>query len=247
MGAAVTTRIGTWNLECGGRTAAIRERQRARVRDIVADVMVYTEPGPELSVAAVGRLTSPADRPLSNGAGAWVSISGDGVAPVGAALPYRRMAAVGRTRTPDGAVVVYGSVLPWLGIVRQAPDLVELGETYAEAFARVLVEQVADVRGLIKEFPNATVVWAGDFNQSLVGANYGGSTAGRTALRAAFAGLGFTAWNAGSPHAKAGMSAIDLVCGPVGAVGRGVERIAPDGLSDHAGYIVTIDDRVDAA
>ena len=139
-----------------------------------------------------------------------------------------------------GSVVVYGSVLPWLGIARHAPDLVQPGETYAAAFARVLDEQVADVRGLVEQFPEELVVWAGDFNKSLEGPNFGGSGAGRAALQAALDGLEFRAWNAGSPHASAGMCAIDLVCGPAGVRVEDVDVIEAGGVTDHAGYVVSL-------
>ena len=204
--------------------------------------MVYTEPGPEMSVAAAGRVVSPPSRLLKNGAGAWVAICGSRVEPVGTVLPCWRMAVAGRTTTPDGAVIVYGSVLPWRGIVRQAPDLVEPGESYADAFVRLLAQQVADVQALMAEYSDHTVVWAGDFNQGREGPNYGGSAAGRVALAAALGNIGPAAWNTGSAHAKSGMCAIALICGPAGVVVSGVERIEPRALSDRAGCVVSFGD-----
>jgi hypothetical protein len=58
------------------------------------------------------------------------------------------------------------------------------------------------------------IVWAGDFNQSMLGPNLTGSTSGRQQVAAAFKALNLVAWNANEPHSKPGMGAIDLICGP---------------------------------
>ena len=81
-------RIGTWNLECGGRTAAALAGQIERRRRIVADAMVYTEPGLDLSASGAGCVSSPAKRPIRGGRAAWVSICGPSVEPVGTPLPF---------------------------------------------------------------------------------------------------------------------------------------------------------------
>ena len=76
------------------------------------------------------------------------------------------------------------------------------------------------------------VIWAGDFNQTLVGPLWGGSALRREKLQAALAELGLEAWNRCAPHALAEMFTIDLICGSAG--------IAVHVLSDHAGYVVDL-------
>lgn len=233
-------RIGTWNLECGGRTLGAGARQDDRLRELVVDVMVLTEPGPDRSVTTSGRVSSAPIRTLRRGAGAWVTIEGASAAVVGAPAPPTRMAAIAEVTIAGEHVVVYGSVLPWRGIRAHAPELVLPGESAMAAFGRVLAEQVADVRALVERYPGALVVWAGDFNQSLIGPNFSGSSEGRRLLGEALDSLGFVAWNAEAAHAAEGLCAIDLVCGPRGRRVAAVERIAPGRESDHAGYVVDV-------
>lgn len=88
------------------------------------------------------------------------------------------------------------------------------------------------------------VIWAGDFNQTLEGPAWGGSLARRALLVDALAHLGLVAYNAGEAHAREGMNAVDLICGPPNRSAEHVARIPRhDGqrwLSDHAGYVVDL-------
>jgi hypothetical protein len=159
--------------------------------------------------------------------------------------PFERMAAAASGLVGDRELIVYGSVLPWRSAPRHAPELAKAGESSSAMFARFLAEQVADIRSLIEAHPSATVLWAGDFNQSLLGPNHGGTTVGRQLLQASLDGLGFDAWNRAEAHAASGMCAIDLICGPSSCSVSHVGRIDPhlDGqrLSDHAGYFVDLE------
>jgi len=141
-----------------------------------------------------------------------------------------------------GASSSTGGVLPWISIRSHAPELVLEGEAFIDAFDRVLRAQKDDLLRLRAE--GASVVWAGDFNQSLRGPNWGGSTAGRDALCARLAELGMVAWNAEASHAREGMCAIDLMCGPADLVLLAQGRIDPVRggvrMSDHAGYWVDL-------
>ncbi len=233
-------RIATWNLERGGRTRAAREAQEATLRELEADVAVLTEPPPTF-VAGPGVVTSPALRPGPNGPEAWVAIVGATVEPAPLDAPYERLGVAARV-TPGGSLVVYGGVLPWLSIRSHAPELVMEGETFPDAFARVLAAQRNDLLAL--RSLGASVVWAGDFNQSLRGPNWGGSTAGRDGLRSSLAELGMVAWNADASHAREGMCAIDLICGPADLMVLAQGRIDPVRedvrMSDHAGYWVDL-------
>lgn len=107
-----------------------------------------------------------------------------------------------------------------------------------------LEQQVARIRELAPKESGKVVIWAGDFNQSLVGPLWGGSALRREKLQAALIELGLEAWNRCAPHALAEMFAIDLICGPGGIAVDRSETIANtlDGrvLSDHACYVVDL-------
>jgi len=236
-------RIATWNLARGGRTAVARRAQLEIVRHLDVDVMVVTEPPNEL-LEGPGVVSSPQERPGRSGPESWVVLLGDGLEPVGEQLPYERMATAARFRADGIDVIAYGSVLPWRAAPHQAPDLAQPGESASTMFERVLAAQEADIRALQERHPQAVVIWAGDFNQSLAGPNLTGSRRGRVALLAALGRLGMQAWNAESPHARSGLSTIDLVCGPATVPVKSIELLEPSlggqSLSDHAGYIVEV-------
>jgi hypothetical protein len=73
---------------------------------------------------------------------------------------------------------------------------------------------------------------------------FGSSRAGRDALVATLGELGMVAWNETGAHAKPGLSAVDLICGPCDVVPTASGRIDPEPrgvrLSDHAGYWVEV-------
>jgi hypothetical protein len=236
-------KIGTWNLDHGGRSRAAREAQSDALDSVVADLWIFTEPPADLARAQGRTVSSPSERPGAHGAEPWVTLCGPGLEPVGVPAPYERLAVAARTEALGEPIVLYGSVLPWRTVRRHVPDLMRDDETAGEMFERVLADQVAEIERLRASFPGELVIWAGDFNQSLVGPNWTGSTAGRALLVDALRGLGLTAWNAESPHAKTGMRAIDLVCGDARQI-HGVEVIdcARDGrdISDHNGYIIEV-------
>ncbi len=100
-----------------------------------------------------------------------------------------------------------------------------------------------DVRELAQRF-GEIVVWAGDFNQTVVRTSRGGSDARRMLLLEALTSLGYGAWNGAAAHASAGMCAVDLLCGPRdhAIVDRGRTDPVRGGvaMSDHAGYWVDI-------
>lgn len=234
-------RVATWNLERGGQSRAARVAQKETLRDLGADVVVLTEP-PASYASGPGVVMSPAARPGTRGAEYWVAIVGSEVQAVALQIPYERLAVAARVRIAGGSVIVYGAVLPWRSIRSQAPDLVRDGESYSDAFDRVLKEQKADLLKL--QAAGELVVWAADFNQSLTGPNWGGSTRAREALVRCLDDLGFAAWNGLAQHAVEGLRAIDLICGDRDQMIVAQGRISPerDGIkmSDHAGYWVEI-------
>ena len=193
-------RIATWNLERGGRTRAARPAQEETLRELAADVVALTEVPPEY-VGAERTVCSPPARRGPRGREAWAAIVGPRVEPVPFDIPYERMAVAARVRHDRGDVIVYCAVLPWLSVASHAPEMVRAGETSIAAFARVLAEQVDDVRELRRRY-DAPVIWAGDFNQTVVGPPWGGSAERRAMLEAALRSLGFAAWNCAAAHAS---------------------------------------------
>ena len=71
--------------------------------------------------------------------------------------------------TPFGEMILYGTVLPWNTDARA-----KRSSSY-EAFAEALAMQKSDWLRLQQDFPNATLIVAGDFNQGLVDRHYYGS------------------------------------------------------------------------
>lgn len=236
-------RIATWNLQRGGTSRAARVAQEFMFRDLQADVLVLTEPGPAYQNAP-GILTSPPNRPDQQANEAWVAIVGPSVEPVALDVPYERMAVAATALVNGVPLLVCGSVLPWGFVARDAPELVKAGETALDAFLRVLHEQTADIAELRRRHADHVLIWAGDFNQTLSGPNHGGSAAKREAFLGALDQLGLVAWNADAASADEGMHAIDLICGPRGIEIREQGRIDPvlDGvvMSDHAGHWVEV-------
>lgn len=237
-------RILVWNLERGRTKSRVVQLQQEVIAAAGADIAVLTELPAALSVPDSGRVVSPVERMGRGGPEAWVGIVARGVQAVDPATPYERMSLVALAEVDGEQVVVYGSVVPWMHAIDQAPYLARDGESSDDLFDRVLAEQVADVARLHTAFPDHTVVWAGDFNQPISGSNSGFSDRRRARLVEALGTLGLHAWNHESPHAKPGAHAIDLVCGTRVRPMLSVEVVEPviDGekLSDHAGYVVTI-------
>lgn len=238
-------KIATWNLE-RGRSRRARESQTATLREVDADLVVLTEPPasfqPDPGDAMVA---SPPERLGSAGRESWVAIvTGLVLTPVGLEIPFDRMAVAAHVLGEARNVVIYGSVLPWGSIRSHAPDLVRGDASAFAAFVRVVGEQVEDIEALRMLYPRDLIVWAGDFNQTLTGPCRSGSLAKRQRLASALARLGFEAWNRDVAHARPGLRAIDLICGPKEVVVADTGRIDPvrDGLvmSDHAGYWVEI-------
>lgn len=238
-------RIAVWNMERGGRGARGVEQQLQLLGATDFDVAIVTEPPATCSGTGDGTVASPALREGRSALQAWVAVIGDGVESLHPALPYERLAVAAQVRMADQPVIVYGSVLPWRAAPLHVPDLALPGESAGAMFARFLARQVADIEQLQRTYPEAAVLWAGDFNQSLEGPNLVGSAQGRALLEAALGHLGLVAWNRAAGHAKDGLCAIDLVCGPRACTLRSVDRFEPElggrRLSDHAGYVVDVE------
>ncbi len=143
-----------------------------------------------------------------------------------------------------GAVVVVGTVLPWLSDDRD-PKL--RGES---AFRARLAEQAADWKRL-RAAPGGLCV-AGDFNQDLLTAgHYYGSIGGRGALREALSTSGLECLTGGADDPLAGtpdLACIDHICVGGLRASRQPRSTAwpapgelPQNLTDHYGVFVDVE------
>lgn len=235
-------RIGTWNLQRGGRSGWAVAHQMEALQALDFDIMVLTEPPPEFEVAGRSVISSPAER---DGREAWVAIVGDSLEPIDPPLEFAKLAVGARSPKSDPPVTVLGSVLPWLAAPRQASKLALDGEDSFAMFRRFVAAQAAVVHQYQRTLREDLIVWAGDFNQTLTGPiQGGGSEERRNELSTTIARLGLAAWNCDAPHAKSPLHAIDLICGSKGshpdALSVISSRAAGKQLTDHAGYIVAV-------
>ncbi|HSM82143.1 MAG TPA: endonuclease/exonuclease/phosphatase family protein [Nodosilinea sp.] len=240
-------KIATWNLERALPQSAQAERQRQWLNRIDADIWILTEthlgitPGADYYSVSSG----PTDRCLTNGE-CWVQIwvRAGVLTPLKTADEARTAAAL--LTLPHGPHwVLYGTVLPWLGSTwRSHPP--------AQAFAAALAAQQSDWQQLRADYPTATLLVAGDFNQDLNALSYYGSRRNKEALRQALADSDLDCLTAGENdpvHRLIGgqHSNIDHICLAKGPPDQFQQSFAwpPHldelrGLSDHFGVGIEV-------
>lgn len=250
-------RIATWNL---ARPASATTRRSAslseHMRAVDADVWILTEAHEEMSpdpsfhrVATAG-----SDRPASPGERwtiIWTRLRI--IEQLATVDPIRTVCV--RLEEPSGRrLLVYGTVLPWLGSAwRGTPG------TNGAAFAAALEMQATDWRDLRDRFPDEPLCLAGDFNQDLCERHFYGSRRGREALRRALAETGLVCVTS-HPHdpvrarTAGGRANIDHICLSRSLAGRqcGVAGAWPHPdsvgrrLTDHFGVWVDLADGSDS-
>ena len=95
-------RVGTWNLERGGRRGAASEAQGTLLANLRADVLILTEPHAASPVPSLPSISSPVRRAGNGDEEPWVAIAGQSVTPVdNDMIPYERLAVM-----PDHVVDV---------------------------------------------------------------------------------------------------------------------------------------------
>ena len=252
-GDRINLKIATWNL------ARVLPKQAARSAKIVrwldridADVWVLTEthnsvsPGPGYSAASTGY----ADRPSEPGerwATIWSRLRIEPLPPTRDAA--RTVAAL--VHPPDGApLVVYGTVLPWLGSQWR-----DFPADNGLAFRAALAAQLADWIALVRQFPGGDLCVLGDLNQDLSRRYYYGSRGNRLALLDALRTVGLSALTADPTDPVRAVArdraSIDHICLPARVVQQGSARLevwpsgaAPDRrLSDHYGVAADLGSR----
>jgi hypothetical protein len=205
-------RIGTWNL--AGRCTP---RHRELLEEQDCDVWLLTEVSVDLELAGFRRHTTTA---LMAARRHWAAV-----------LSRLEMTALPDPHPASAAADLDGtvycsSVLPWRSCGSGPPWV---GGRQADKTAAV----VADLDAALPEGP---LVWGGDWNHALVGAEYAGSLAGRRHILDFLQRRGLIAATATLPHRMAGLATIDHIAvpgGPTSAI-----RFAAEGLSDHDGYVV---------
>jgi hypothetical protein len=233
-------RIATCNLERCNWGAKRSISVDGGMDALRADVTVVTEPGPGF----LDRHSSSHVSPMKRAKGeSWVAIVGPGLRSVDFDIAYERLAVASRGILDGTPVVIYGSVLPWNAARSQAPDVFGAQPSeFVEIFETALEEQVADMLALRSAYPEDHLIWAGDFNQTLLGHPL--SKVASSMLKRAIEKLGLKAVNADAPHREAGRYAIDLICVEETWTSPSVESTYPmlDGraLSDHRWYVAEV-------
>ena len=148
--------------------------------------------------------------------------------------------------SPFGELILFGTVLPWTNAWRGIPGV------GGQAFEAALALQKRDWLCLKQDFPNATLILAGDFNQDLAHSHYYGSRRKRSLLENALAEANLIALTSGGndPIARdsAPMACIDHICISAGSglvldsTTRWPNSARPiPGLSDHFGVSVKLE------
>jgi hypothetical protein len=189
-----TMRVGTWNLD--RPTASQNERGESLtswLRKVNADVWVLTythsaiTPGEEFGLVAT---SAPPGAPGEFWTAIWSRF------PISAFTiscdPSR--AVVARIEPPGRRpIVVYGTVLPWLGSAWS-----DASAAKGAAFAAALEAQTRDWKRIRANNCECDLIVAGDMNQDLVGKpHFYGSRENRLALDAAFTACGLTCLTSG--------------------------------------------------
>jgi endonuclease/exonuclease/phosphatase family metal-dependent hydrolase len=148
---------------------------------------------------------------------------------------------------PNGSrpLVVYGTVLPWIGSTWQG-----IPSANGAAFSAALNAQLSDWVSLQREHPDCDFVLAGDFNQDMGKSHYYGSRRNQEALQSAIATAKLRCLTAAGldpvlKHAPSHAS-IDHICVSAGLVSVSspvswpISDSPQKGLSDHFGVLVEL-------
>jgi endonuclease/exonuclease/phosphatase family metal-dependent hydrolase len=242
-------KLATWNLERPTELRGLRKQRIQRVlSEINADIWVLTE-----SVRTLPALsgfhaehTHGADRPAEPDE-CWASVWSRYpiVERFTTSDPTRSVAI--RVESPLGPLVVYATVLPWLGSPwREHPS------ADGVAFAAAVSSQLRDWQTLARDNSDAELIVAGDLNQDLSPKHYYGSRRNQRCLKNALEAAGLLALTAGEadpvPRHAPGRASIDHICAPIRAThwhsatrSSWPERPEPDSrLSDHFGVWIDV-------
>lgn len=188
----MTIRLATWNLERVSPRAWLRApAQQRRMTEVAADIWVLTEtfvtrsPGKPFA----GVFSPPHRERHSDPDERWTAIwSHWPIETVAEPAPHRRGTVTALVTTPEGPLLVYGTVIAYQHEPHHDDGRPARGwEVHAAEVAR----QVAEWRRLRELFPGVPLVVAGDFNQARSGARWSyGTNAARQALTDGLADAG---------------------------------------------------------
>lgn len=243
-------RIATWNVQ---RPKLSEVKRRARLLESIqaaqADIWILTETHASL-IPGLGFTSTTTEEldPIHEPGETWVTIWSR--FPMESVThtsdPSRTCAA---RIVPNGSrpLVVYGTVLPWIGSPWQG-----IPSANGAAFSAALNAQLLDWVSLQREHPDCDFVLAGDFNQDMSTSHYYGSRRNREALRSAISTAKLRCLTAAGldpvlKHAPSHAS-IDHICVNAGLVPANSPVSWPisdnpqQGLSDHFGILVELRD-----
>lgn len=245
-------KIGTWNVEYA-RTAEANARRRAVMDACSADIWILTETHDDLTPGAEYASAHSRQRPFYGSRVAqgsrWVSIWSRYPIITRVCLPCadleRTVAAL--IQTPIGALLVYGTVMPWKG------DTGRCGERkFAAGWSehhRVIPHQVKEWEALYTMMPDAALIVAGDFNSDMqAGAGGRGTKRGIEQITRGLEKVGLYCATA-SVFVEGGYLAhppIDHIAVPlawrkrVHLAGAWEGCVGQPRLSDHSGMVISI-------
>jgi hypothetical protein len=243
-------KIANWNLE---RVLPSQKRVSAICKEMTvvdADIWILTEthelfsPG-EGFLSATSSVPDRESKPGECWAAVWSRFP---LEPLPTFVADASRCAAARVMTPDfGDIIVYACVLPWGGSTWRG-----IPSADGAAFAAALELYSNDWERLRTDYPDAKLVVAGDFNQSLANWHYYGSRKQRGLLEKAISDSGMEVVTAGEndPIARdsAPCACIDHICISqfpglhVGNTSRWPDTEKPDKrLSDHFGVVVEME------
>ncbi|QNN52324.1 endonuclease/exonuclease/phosphatase family protein [Nocardioides mesophilus] len=205
-------RVGTWNLAGRWSTA-----HAAFLLALDCEVLLLTEVP---RVASLSGYASHATKADMAGGRAWAAVWSR--APLEALEDPHAASALA---VVDGTTYC-SSVLPW----HTCGDKPWGKGTHAERMRRALEDLAAVL--------TPATVWGGDFNQSLEGRDYAGSSAGRATLQELIRRLDLDVPTAALSHQIDGHRSIDHIAVPAHLGVAVARRHAAGSLSDHDAYTV---------
>ena len=238
--------IATWNVMLPV-AARRRVELRAHIDAIAPEILVLTETHDGFDAGLPYKHPSAPGRDgLQGHEHRWATIcSRYPMHPIETSDPARTAAAL-IMRQQAVPLLIYGTVLPWIGSTwREYPSV------NGQAFAASLEIQVNDWIMLRSAHPDAEIFVAGDFNQDLVTPRYYGSQLNRARLEEGLERAGLVAYTAGAHDPirrdSPPCACIDHIAGRLDSrfriqrTRRWPESVVPSkALSDHFGVAVEL-------
>lgn len=241
-------RIATWNVERPKLSAATRRARLVKAMQMQsADIWVLTETHTAFSpVSGFASVTTQGADRLGEPGETWVAIwSRFPMQPVGQTSDPCRAVAVRITLPDSRDLIVYGTVLPWLGSAWQG-----VPAAGGAAFSAALDAQLADWLSMQQDNRDCDFILAGDLNQDLGTTHYYGSRKNRLALQTALITANLQCLTAAAldpvPKHAPSRASIDHICTSKGltlvssAVSWPVSDSPQKNLSDHFGVLIEL-------